>query len=224
MIANRATTSADNKPLISGGQVYIKATRNGQEVFARKYGIGFKQASTSSQPMGLYYGNTANADSVVVWGQADSAVGSFAPKTTTDTTHDTSGGSTWYFNSMYIFDSCTNFGWINCDHFMSSGGTLTNVTCSVPDNSYNWSTTQVYVVIPSINSVMSAYSASSSSAAFMASNIPIGTAIRVVAIAKKGNDYYYAEHSGLTVTANMTADLSFSSKSLSDIKALLTGL
>jgi len=67
MIANRASTTSNGKILTSCGQVFLTASINGQEVFANKFGIAFKQASLKTLPMFLWYGNTDNSDSIVNW-------------------------------------------------------------------------------------------------------------------------------------------------------------
>lgn len=71
MIGNNAVTTCNGQLLRSGGQVKIKATQNGKEVYANKYGIGFKQPDASSNPMELFYSNNNSLDSTTVWEEPD---------------------------------------------------------------------------------------------------------------------------------------------------------
>jgi hypothetical protein len=199
MIANRATTTNNGKLLISGGQVNIKATKNGQEVFANSYGIAFPQQYPSNQPMALYYGNTDNPDSLTTWTIADTLLNG---TTTNGTTNDS-------FNNYYVneFDSCTNFNWINCDYFYNVQGPLTNISVVMPDTNFNASNTQVFIVFPSINSVtnVSVYNAGTSTFSLgMNYEIPVGMTIHIVAITNNNGQYYYFEDAWLTSTANMS--------------------
>jgi hypothetical protein len=113
MIANRATTMSDEGILQSGGQVYIKATKNGEEVFANKYGIAYLQPAPSEQPMNLYYGDRSNSDSLVIWTSANI---SLAGTSTTKTTKTSDSVGLGYLYPMhYVFDSCSKLQFINCD-------------------------------------------------------------------------------------------------------------
>ena len=198
MIANRAATTYHNELLISGGQVYIKATKDGQEVYANKYGIGFRQPSASTQPMRLFYGNTNNEDSVTTW-TTDTTVnniGNISESTVRDTT-GISAAQGWY----YQFDSCTDFNWINCDFFRNNNDPKTNITINTSDTTFNRKNTTVFIVFPTLNSVSIAYSYTALNS-FIGPNFPIGMSFNIIVLAKKNGEYYYEEQTGLTVTAN----------------------
>jgi hypothetical protein len=217
MIANRAMTTSNGSPLISGGQVYIKATLNGVELKAGKFGIGFKQTTASTQPMNIYYGNRNNPDSIVTWSEP---VTSIPPTNGTQFVQDSSNSG--YF---HLFDSCTSFNFINCDYFGGSTSPLTSINAIMPDTSFNNNNTQIFLVITSINSCT--YSSSYSNATpgtFTTSNIPIGLNIHIVGITNKSGTYYYSEYKNLTTTSNMTQTMSFTQKTLADIGISLSNL
>jgi hypothetical protein len=201
MIANRASTVANGKPLISGGQVNIKATINGQEVYANKYSISFAETAPSIQPMALYYGNTNNADSITSWSIADTTGNG---TTTNGTIADTSTND--YF---HVFDSCTSFNWINCDYFYNDPSPLTNIFVVMPDTTFIPSNTQVFLVFPTINSAtyLGQYDLGTSTFSLYTSYfIPIGMTIHIVAIAEKNGQFYYFQQTGLTTTLNMSVN------------------
>ncbi len=219
MIANRASTvTKEGDLLISGGQVHIKATMNGKEVFANKYGIAFPQPAASTQPMDLYYGDRSNSDSVVSWSIAPPGNGG----TTTGTTPVDS------LVSAYHFDSATRFSFINCDRLNSIPGDRTNnIRILMPDGSFDKNTTDVLFVFPTINTVTHAYYyyiKTKSFAVAPAYKIPLGLEISVVVIAKKDDNYYYYDQKGLTVSDGLSIAASPTKMSLDEIKAKLAEL
>ncbi len=215
MIASRAVpVSTDGRQLISGGEVNIKATMNGQEVYANKYGTSFKQPASSTQPMELFIGSTGG-DSITTWTQSTSSSGN-----TSGTSLDTFGASSAY----YIFDSCEQFNWLNCDHFYSCGCTLTDVSFDIADTNFNANNTAVFVIFPSINSVGNAYSSGTSSYDFVYSNVPVGNTVDIVCISAIGSNYYYSHQTGVTVTSGMVIHPVMTTQSLSYIAAAIAAL
>jgi len=220
MIANRATATSGGIPLISGGQVCISATKNGQEVYASKYGIAFPQPVTSGQHMNLFYGNTSNADSLVTWTVADtSKAGTRASGTMYD--------SAYSVNVRYEFDSCANFHWINCDYFYSYSGPLTDIKVVVNDTSFNPSNTEVFLVFPTINSVATLDYYNSATSTFDLSPghfVSVGFPIDVVVITNKNGNYYYFQQTGITTTNGLSITGHMISHTLSYIAAELSTL
>jgi hypothetical protein len=220
MIANRATTTYNNQLLKSGGQVHIKATQNGVEVFANKYGIGFRQPGATMQPMRLFYGDTNNEDSVTTW-TTDTIVfdkGSFTEMATFDTS-GSAASNAWYFQ----FDSCTDFKWINCDYFTNNTDPRTNITIKPSDTTFNRTNTTIYMVFPVFNAVAGAYS-NTDKYLFTGYNFPIGLNMKVVMLSNKNGEYYYEEQTGLTVAANMTITTTPTKQSLEYIKEKMKDL
>jgi len=221
MIANRATTTANGQPLSSGGQVSIVASMNGQEVFANKYGIGFKQPGASSEAMELFFGSTGNTDSLAVWTAGNNTTpGTTAATTTVDSTR-------LPYSAMYVFDSCTSFNFVNCDHAFTSGSSHIYTNIIFPDSTFNLQNTQVYICMPAFNSVVG-----NSDHFFVAATAtingsfyaPPGTAYKLVAIANKGQTMYYFESSGTVPSDTLKVSAAMATDTQSDILARLSGL
>jgi hypothetical protein len=222
MIANRATTLSDEGILQSGGQVYIYASKDGEEVFANKYGIAYKQPAASTQPMDLYYGNTNNEDSVVTWTKANTTL----PGTTANGTWVDSVGSVEY----YLFDSCTDFTFVNCDKFSDGLNTgRTEVKVVAPDTSYNTVTTDTYILLRDKNALVHYNFYSNSNHAFQFGHdgfthqIPIGFDATVVLISNKNGTYYYFEQTAI-ITDGMIFNATPVAMPLDEIKAKLAAL
>ncbi len=227
MIANRASTMSGGQLLHSGGQIMINASMKGQQVFANKYGISFLQQSGSSDRMNLFYGNNNNSDSVTTWDNGGDTLkeGSVAWGTTSG-----SGGD------MYIFDSCEHFGYANCDWFYQTDSPKTSVSVVVPDNSFDPSNTQLYLVLPDVKGVMtnaeghygsSGYNSKTNTINLISEEhvniVPAGTNYKMVVIAKKKDTYYYYQTSGV-VSRDLKLNAKFDVKSSSQVKALLKAL
>jgi hypothetical protein len=219
MIANRVNTStANNYRLTSGGCVNIKATMGGAEVFANDYDIAFKQPAPKEQPMALFRGYSVidSTGTTIQW--SDDSTNTVDRTTKLDTTQ----------NFYYLFDSCTTFNWINCDYFYSAPSPKTDITVVLPDNTYDLSNTQVYVIFPGINSVTCMYSFDATAHAFKFgySNyfIPVGSQVHVIVIGAKGGSYYMAQQQNITVTNNHTLNLTPVTQPVSAIQALLNTL
>lgn len=219
MIQNRATTTdADGSALQSGGQVYINATMGSNTVYANKYGIAFKQPDASTQPMALYFAGTGNSDSVTNWNVGDTTKkGTIVKGTVKDTARKYSPSESFYF----IFDSCTDFNWINCDYRWGDGYTFTDVELLLDKETANGSNTQVYMVYPDIKSTMRMYP--EKNIVFSLRRAPVGVNYKIAVISKIDDQYYYAEKKGvITDTLKLTATLHEETRY--DIIARLGGL
>lgn len=215
MISNGATTMANSQLLISGGQIYVTAKKDDKMVFANVYGARFHQPAPSTQPMILFFGDNMNEDSLVTW-------------TVYDTTLNGVAVSRTGFGNVdrdYIFDSCTNFNWLNCDYFYIDSSPKTQITITLPDTSFNPGNTKIFLVFPGINSVFSGGFTYFSEYSFVKSMpIPEGLQMTVVAIAKKNDNYYYSEIHGLSVSATLTVNAALNTASLEYIETKLKSL
>ncbi|MES2701184.1 MAG: hypothetical protein V4649_01010 [Bacteroidota bacterium] len=243
MIANRATTTTnDGQPLQSGGQVNITATaNNGVKVFANVYSIRFKQTSPSSSPMELYYGNRNNADSVTTWVSGANGIGTTSSGTSSDTAAPITTtivgvgpGTYTYAGVYYIFDSCTDFDWVNCDH-PSTGSTTCTLSIVLPD-----STTFVnyliagFITCPATNTVTNVWFPPPAEASGYFSshgltrttkpyNALVGSEYKLYILISKDGEFYYDERTGI-VAENMTINIAPGLETLYDIKARLGAL
>lgn len=220
MICNRTTTiTNDGQLLQSGGEINITASMNGQEVYANKYGIGFKQSAPSSLNMQLFYGNTNNTDSVTMWSADDVTKNGV---TANGTTPDTSRSSYYYY-----FDSCPHLSQTNCDAVYLPGSTQkTDVALVLPDGSFNQRNTEVFLILPSLklSIFMNEYDQSTNTIHLDESSVglPIGLNFELAVITYKNDTYYFYETSG-TITKGMTINAAMGAETLSDIKARLAG-
>ena len=216
VIANRATTNSNYGLLVSGGQIKLKATKAGQEVFANKYGVAFARPGYSAQRMVLYYGNTNNADSLARWTVSDTTAGMVA----LGTVYDSMLVGAPY---SYPFDSCTSFNWINCDYF-TSYSPVTTISVTPTDTTFNCSNTEVFLVFPGINAVASANTYDPYTYTFSSSMMPVGLSVDVVVIANIGGNYYYYQEIGVPVTTAMTFHPVMAPHTLGYIQSALAAL
>ncbi len=125
MLMNHSSTNTGSAVLTSGGQVYVKATKDGQEIKANKYGIGFNADRTpTSGPRELFYGNNYASDGIITWAGGDGSTG-------TTVTGDASVTASVVLptSNYFMFDSCPVFNWVSCNHTYS--GTYQDVTVKV---------------------------------------------------------------------------------------------
>ncbi len=226
MISNRATTMANGQLLQSGGQVNITATLSGTAVFPTTYGIAFKHGTSSSASMSLFYGGTSNAATVATWTQSDtSRNGTVSSGTRNDTNSHNE-------TSLFIFDSCTSFNWINCDCFHQSDSPKTTVSVILPDSTFNPTNTELFLVLPNITrhynpndtftAVMSSveqnlgrqsYTVTTNTMNLISEGqtviVPAGLNYQLIVMTNKNGTWYYYEqqgvipHNGLVVTATL---------------------
>jgi hypothetical protein len=220
MILNRINTVTDqNNLLTSGGQVHIKATQGSAQVRTVGYGLGFRQSGSSESAMAIFYGGPrsqfepSSNDNTIIWGN--------------DTFLNIKGTSRTSNEYFYLFDSVTNFGWINCDFFIDDPRPRTNIDITVPAE-YDHMNTQVFIVLPEYNSVLSPRSYNAATQTFglgsdASYHIPVGLSTKIVALATVG-DNYYIDIVEATATSGMSLSLAPKIKSESELIALLSGL
>jgi len=223
MIANRVTTIENGNLLSSSGELYIYASMAGKQVFASKYSLAFPQPNASTQPMKLYYGKITG-DSVISWNTGDDS----ASSTIVDTNHQF--GNT---NNYYVYDSCSNFGWVNSDDLthIDPSAPRTTVSITIPDKSFNTSNTEIFIAFPQKKCVINIVDIRDSSYvttnAFILNDdgntIPVGLNYEIVIIAKKNSFYYYYQGSGVT-TNNFSLNITPYAETRNDIIMRLAGL
>ncbi len=191
MIANHSTTATSTGVLTSGGQIYISATLNGNEVFPNKYGIGFKQRASSTSPMELYYGNTHNPDSAVTWVMDTTGkTGAIAQNTINVSDPFLNFAAKPY----YQFDSCTNFKLINCAHPYDATSAFIHINMVFRDASFTPNNTTLYICYPLLGvvSFMPAYSYSPSTKTIQYTGwAPVGPPCKLILTSKVSTTYYY---------------------------------
>jgi hypothetical protein len=220
MIMNRVSTVTDAGNLLqSGGSINIVATQNGNPVYSNGYTVSFKQPASSAQPMALFTGIVTSGgtnEGAVTWSN-DS----------TNTVNGTIGNDS-LGSSYYLFDTCTDFNWVNCDYFYSAANPKTDITVVMPDGTYNDSTTDVVVIFPALNVVagMSHYNAATHSFSLGTSNyfVPVGSSIKIVIMGIKNNVYFFELQNNITVTNGMVLTATPANTTISNIQTILSGL
>lgn len=225
MISNRASTTSNGELLESGGQIYISASMGGAPVFANTYGVGFAQEDSSATPMSIFVGAPSPTDTVVTWEVGDTAR---AGTTTTGTTVTGNPSIPASYRSRFIFDSCTSFGWVNCDRFRGYTGSWTNVRVTMPDSTYDRVNTAVFYTFPSVNGVMQATEYDKETMRFSLrsySRVPLDIDMKVVVMSmtKDGSIRFYQDI-GIIVTDTMIIDATPVSMSLDSVKLMLSEL
>lgn len=228
IIANRSTTTSAAGPVKCQGQIYITATQNGMPVVPRKYGVGFAYPDTVTDSMELYYGNTLNEDSVVMWGAPASGTGTSVTATIFDTTvvpTAVSGANIYVYKHHFLFDSVSNYFWVACQHLVTPPATLTNLDVIVPDPAFNSSNTEVYVVEPSLKIVTLLNVYDPIKHRFTCNyTIPTGTNVKVVLLSNVNGKYYYHEVPTTILNTNTVVTIYPNAQSVEYIKGRLSTL
>jgi hypothetical protein len=223
MIANRTSTTTGDGVLKSGGEIDIRASKNGEEVFANKYGIGFKAAAPMAQPMELYFGEKNTADSITTWGIRKTGQGG----SVTGTGYITDTALMLLEAPYFLFDSCTDFKLINCDHPYVASSAYINVKLVFPDNSFKNTYADLSLAFPALGIVtimgVSEFNSSTHTMKFQGWAPTASSCKFSLIIPKTLSSFYYFEQSGVatdgvTLTANMTL------LSTAEIKAKLKAL
>jgi len=224
MLANRTSTTTSDMLLRSGGEMNIKATMSGQEVFANKYGLAFKAAAPTTQPMELFYGDTNNPDSITTWDIRKGGPGTYASNGTL-----TISDSAYSIveSAYYVLDSCTDFNWVNCDHPYDATSKFVKVHLVFPDNTLKDAYPSLNIAYPSINIATcfgpTEFNSSSHTMTF-SGWAPIGPSSKIaLLIPLKNGDFYYYEQAA-TMSEEMNINANVSRLTLAETKAKLKAL
>lgn len=201
MVANRVqTVTESNRLLSSGGAIHIVATLNGDTLATNGYGIEFnKRNNTIIDTMALYPGYTTNV------------IGGNGVKWYDDTT-----GTTYVkrkvdqdsFTHHYNFDSCFNFGWVNCDFYASVADPKTNIGVVMPNATFNHNNTEVMLINKRLNIVATLSGYNSNSNTFMAHDplyyLPVGERVSIIVISGINGKVYADTFKNIQLTNNHT--------------------
>lgn len=214
MVKQGKTTASNGEVLVSGGQLNITATQNGNMLLLSPgYALNVSVPVTSPDPQMALFTGTQNSSGDVDWISASMDT---AQQDSIIITQDSSGG-TWY---NFDFDN-DSLGWINCDYFWNTGQSQTTITASL-DTMFNSSNTACFLVFSSINSVLSMYS-SNVAGNFTTSNIPINQSVTFVCISEIDNQYYSA-FVDATTTTNHVENINMTTSTLAEIETAINNL
>jgi hypothetical protein len=215
MVLSDRPTMSDGRLLISGGEIFIRATANGQELKLdtnTNILVELTPTTTVDTTMGLFTGSVD--DSVFNWTPVD-----------IDTTI-AQDDSLWYVSdpgyyydpSHYVF-AINTLGWINCDRFISEPTTYLHVTCTGEPSP---SATKVYLVFKNINAVAQAnYEWGNNK--YYSGIAPIGAEVTVIAFGIKDGKEYFAKKD-ITISSDLNVNLDLTQTSSEDITAALESL
>ncbi len=216
MILSGIPTMANKLPLISGGEIFIKAMQNGSELK-----LASKNSVTVEMPTGVspdynmqefYSSNISATDSTSGWSSADSTVISVVQDTTWS-----GGGTSW---PTYYYFQIDSMNWINCDYFWYDSSPKTDVMANL-DTMFNSTNCVVFLSVDGINSIASMYFQNNSN--YITYNFPIGKAVTFIAIAEINGQYYSAFISS-TLVNNHIENITMNPTTLSQINSDLAGL
>ena len=204
MIYARMPTVSSNRILETGGEVRIRAVKNGVDLVLRP-GCAFQVSmkSTSPQPdyMRVFYGYELGE--FINW---------------TDNLSDL--GITQLQNPVWALDTVgytaliERLGWINCDRL---AGTTSGATLTFESEVDDLSNVAIFAYMPATKTVMQAYNQSMGI-------VPIGTAIKLIAIAQDSGGNLFSTYQELTVSGSQTIDITLSPTTDANLTSVLSGL
>jgi hypothetical protein len=218
VLSDRPTTS-NGQLLVSGGEIYIGATADGEQL----------QLNDNTSIRITLPADTVQSGMTLFTGSVDSS--QFNWTVMPNVVQSQSGGSvydsTWakdtvpyfYYNpSEYIF-TVTTLGWINCDRFYNAPSTTTiNIVCNGVVDPYNYNT-RAYLIFKDINSISQLWS--SGQGIYQSSLVPEGEKVTMMIFSlKEGKEYVAIKD--VTVTSNLQITVDLQEASEQDIKSLIS--
>jgi hypothetical protein len=214
VLSDRPTTS-NGQLLVSGGEIFIGATANGQTLVLNDSTSILITLPSDSVNAGMTL-FTGSDSSQFNWNVIPNVV-----QTNNQQFSDTSWANDtipyfYYDPSKYIF-TITQLGWINCDLFYNTPNTTSiNITCSGIVDAVNM---RAYLVYKNINSVAQLWS-NSTPGIFTQSNVPNGEPISIAVFClKDGKEYLGIKE--VTVSTNLSTTVELVESSEADIVALV---
>jgi hypothetical protein len=197
------------KPLVSGGEIYINATQNGQTLRLLPNKIIYATVPAGVNPsyqMQEFYSESNSLFDTTGWTTNNNNI---------SVVQDSSGGST-FFNYYFQIDSMQ---WINCDYFWYNTSPKTAVGVSLPSQ-FNSTNCLVFMSVDGQNSLGRLFDFGGG---FLTAEWPIGTVVTFIAIAEI-NGQYYSSFQGGTLVDNHVETISMNATTLTAIRTQLAGL
>lgn len=190
MMLSGASTIADGKPLISGGEINLTAWQGNNELKLNPsgyVGVSIPAGNNPSNNMNEFYAS-----------RIDSTDDFTAPDTTQNITVAIDSVN-WSMSYSFQIDS---LDWINCDHYMSQGGQQTHIDATVPSQ-FDETNCQVFISFNGQLSAARCWGQQIGGQLFSPGSyytLPVGMAVTFVAIAEINGQFYSAFQS--TAIAN----------------------
>ncbi len=185
MVVLNKPTSSNGSMLVSGGEVFVSLSKNGQQLQLApnaKFYIRYSDAPTS-QLMKLFYGVESNP-----------AQFNWVP--------GTNSSDTVAVGNQYYEIACSHLRWINCDYFYDTTGINRSLISATLPSNYTNANTTVFLVFKDYRSVLGMYG-DVPEKRFLSGKVPNGKVAIVVAISKQGNDYFLGKET-ITTGVNVT--------------------
>lgn len=215
VLSDRPTTS-DGRLLLSGGEIFISATANGQELKLDSNTnilIELAQTTDIDSTMGLF---TGGIDSIGFnWTPVD-----------IDSSRVVVGDSNWerdtipcfYYDPAHYIYAISTLGWINCDRFYDNGpSTNIHITCNGDPTTEN---TRVFIIFKNLNSVSSLWVYNST---FDSGMLPVGEDITLIALGIKDGQEYFSKKD-ITISSDLNVSMDLAKASTEDITTTLEHL
>ncbi len=183
MIRMGTPTTSNGRVLVSGGELFIRLTKDGNDLqLAQGSSVSIRYADSQPSPlMSLFFGSESNP-----------AVFDWLPNMDT-------------INRVYALSQTyeilsNRLRWINCDMFYDTTGIpQTIVSAGLPSN-YTNANTVAFTVFDDMRSVIGMYG-NAVTRKFSTGKLPVNKPITVIIISKQGNDYYLG-HEQVTTAGN----------------------
>jgi hypothetical protein len=211
VLMNKPTTS-DGAMLVSGGEIFIRLKKDGQDLAlapGAKINIRYSDFPVNSN-MKLFFGE-------------ERANGIFNWQPNPDTLVNRIG-----FGPQFYEITTNHLRWINLDYFYDTSGIARSaVSVKLPSNYTNANTT-AFLVFKDLRSVLR-MQADVAERRFSTGKIPQGKVAWVLVMSKQGNDYFFTKEAittGQNTTVNSTQIIALTpvKSTLSDIKTWLATL
>jgi len=204
MILNNAIPVSNGQLLVSGGEVYLNATQNGQKLKINPSSAVYLKVpiydTPSNQMLEFYASGPSNlSNSSLNWATSNTAT------TTIEVTQDSiaTGPSLSYYS--FQVDS---LNWTNCDYFRNPG--VNNTTCTVNlTGFFTNSNAAVFISMNGVNALArlhDTFTTVSQSFSSYVNSLPEGLAYTIIAISFDGTNYYYASQT-VTMTTDMVINM-----------------
>jgi hypothetical protein len=181
MIRADKPTGSYNRLLVSGGEMFVKLTKNGQELkLAQGKTITLKYNDAPILPgMRVFYGDESNPNQF-----------NWNPSDTFNLSQVISGNNFYELTSRQL-------RWINCDYFFDTTGINRVQVGANLAPQYTNANTSVYLVFSSMRSVLSMYG-NAATKKFISGKVPVGQQAKLIVLSKQGNDYFLGFESLVT--------------------------
>ena len=218
---NRPTFTSDGQLLVSGGILYVNATKDGEGLTINPdcgLQVEFMPNNANNSQDGImqYFSGDVNEDGVFGWDLEEDTV-------VINNNWDPDGPQGLGFG--FQIDS---IGWINCDYFYNTGAPLTGVQVELPSG-YDGSNSQCFIYYNSINSLAGLHDGDQDGVFNLPNGYetPVGMDVKFIAISGDSLNGYYHH-----ITINTPVDINHYEQVLnmpgpithSDLEAILNTL